>query len=212
MLNKRKKIQIKSQQRVQEYGEVYTKESEVNSMIDLVKSEANKIEAKFLEPSCGDGNFLIKILERKIKVVKRKYKKIKSDYEKYSIIAVASIYGIDIQEDNVLECNQRLYKFLYKEYIKIYKDDIDEEYLKAVKYILSNNIICGDSLTGLKNGSRAEPIMFAEWSFIGDDIKRKDFALCDMIAYEDISNKKNDILKPRKEYLKINYKEIYKLE
>ena len=49
--------QIKSRERVAEYGEVFTSEREVNAMLDLVKSETDRIESRFLEPACGNGNF-----------------------------------------------------------------------------------------------------------------------------------------------------------
>ena len=56
---------IKSKQRILEHGEVFTSEREVNSMLDLVKQETKRIESRFLEPACGDGNFLSEILNRK---------------------------------------------------------------------------------------------------------------------------------------------------
>ena len=67
------KEQIKSKERVAEHGEVFTNEREVNAMLDLVKDETERIESRFLEPACGDGNFLIEILRRKLAVVKRQY-------------------------------------------------------------------------------------------------------------------------------------------
>ena len=66
-------IQVKSKQRVAEHGEVFTAEREVNAMLDLVKNETLRIESRFLEPACGDGNFLAEILRRKLAVVKKKY-------------------------------------------------------------------------------------------------------------------------------------------
>lgn len=206
---KKKEIQVKSKERVADFGEVYTQEKEVNAMLDLVKSECNKIESTFLEPACGNGNFLIKILERKMKVVKRKYKAIQSEYEKFLFIAVSSIYGIDIQEDNIQESIERLYKYIEKEYKKLFKISFDEDFLKSIKYVLENNLVIGDGLSCLKNDG--QPILFAEWAFIGNDVKRKDYAMADMVAYSDIENKKCQILKSRKEYQKINFKEVYKL-
>lgn len=94
------KEQIKSKERVTEHGEVFTNEREVNAMLDLVKDETERIESRFLGPACGDGNFLIEILRRKLAVVKRQYGRSRSDYEKYSILALSSIYGVDILEDN----------------------------------------------------------------------------------------------------------------
>lgn len=208
-MEKKKQNQIKSKKRVYDFGEVYTNEKEVNAMLDLVKIESCKIESNFLEPACGNGNFVIKILERKIATVKKKYKKVQSEYEKYLFISVASIYGIDIQSDNIKECIDRLYSYVEKEYKKLFKEKVDEKFLKSIKYVLSTNLICGDGLTGLMiNGC---PILFAEWCFIGYDVKRRDFAMCDMLAYSDFEYKNTNILKPQKEFSKINYKEVYML-
>ena len=67
--------QTKSKQRVAEHGEVFTAEREVNAMLDLVKSEAERIDSRFLEPACGEGAFLTEILRRKLVVVKSRYGK-----------------------------------------------------------------------------------------------------------------------------------------
>lgn len=201
--------QIKSKKRVYDFGEVYTNEKEVNAMLDLVKIESNRIDSNFLEPACGNGNFLIKILERKMKTVKKKYKKVQFDYERYLFIAVSSIYGIDIQSDNIRECIDRLYFYIEKEYKKLYKEEIDEGFLKSIKYVLSTNLICGDTLTGIM--SNGEPILFAEWSLIGNDVKRKDFVMCEMVAYSELEDKNTTILKAQREFPKINYKEVYML-
>lgn len=201
--------QIKSKKRVYDFGEVYTNEKEVDAMLDLVKMESNRIDSNFLEPACGNGNFLIKILERKMKTVKKKYRKVQFDYERYLFIAVSSIYGIDIQSDNIRECIDRLYFYVEKEYKKLYKEEIDEKFLKSIKYVLSTNLICGDTLTGIM--SNGEPILFAEWSLIGNDVKRKDFVMCEMVAYSELEDKNTTILEAQREFPKINYKEVYML-
>lgn len=64
--------QVKSKKRVADHGEVFTNEREVNAMLDLVKQEAERIDSRFLEPACGDGNFLVEILRRKLEVVSRR--------------------------------------------------------------------------------------------------------------------------------------------
>lgn len=86
--------QVKSKERVADHGEVFTAEREVNAMLDLVKHETENIESTFLEPACGDGNFLAEILRRKLAVVKKKYKKNPDEYEFWSVIALSSIYGV----------------------------------------------------------------------------------------------------------------------
>ena len=96
--------QIKSRQRVTEHGEVFTAEREVKAMCDLVKQETERIDSRFLEPACGTGNFLAEILARKLSVVKSEYGRSPLEYEKYSLLAVSSLYGVDIMADNVETC------------------------------------------------------------------------------------------------------------
>ena len=91
-----KKQQIKSKERIRNHGEVFTAEREVKAMCDLVKDETNRIDSRFLEPACGDGNFLAEILTRKLAIVRKKYAKSHLDYEKNAVLAASSIYVVDI--------------------------------------------------------------------------------------------------------------------
>ena len=155
--------QVKSKERVVNHGEVFTAQREVQAMCDLVKDETERIDSKFLEPACGEGNFLVEILERKLTVVKNRYKKSSFDYERYSVLAITSLYGIDILEDNVKECRKRLFEIWNKEYIKIVKDQASEDCREAVRFILAKNIICGDALTMKQNDGN--PINFFRMEF-----------------------------------------------
>ena len=92
--------QIKSRQRVTERGEVFTAEREVNAMLDLVKQETERRDSRFLEPACGNGNFLVEILRRKLEVIRRQYQKQLGELELQTTIALSSIYGVDIMKDN----------------------------------------------------------------------------------------------------------------
>lgn len=176
--------QTKSKQRVADHGEVFTAEREVNAMLDLVKQETERIDSRFLEPACGNGNFLAEILRRKLTVVKSRYGKNAPDYERYAVIAVTSIYGVDILPDNAQECRERLYKLWTSEYTKICKAEANDETRAAVRFIFEKNILCGDALT-LKQAD-GTPIIFAEWSAVnGSLIKRRDFELSHMLQAEE---------------------------
>ena len=178
--------QIKSKARVRDHGEVFTPDFIVNDMLDLVKQETERIESRFLEPACGNGNFLAEVLRRKLEIVKNRYKKSQFEYEQYSGIAISSIYGIDILEDNVKECQERLYKIFEVEYMKLFKKDCNEKVLQSIKYILEKNIIWGDTLT-LKTVDEKSPIIFAEWSAInGTMIKRRDYTLANLLENQPI--------------------------
>ena len=93
--------QVKSRQRVVDHGEVFTAEREVNAMLDLVKAETERIESRFLEPACGNGNFIAEVLRRKLVVVSSRYRRSPAEYQRYAFVALSSVYGVDILEDNV---------------------------------------------------------------------------------------------------------------
>jgi SAM-dependent methyltransferase len=170
-------LQLKSKARVADHGEVFTAPREVNAMLDLVKHETQRIESRFLEPACGTGNFLVEILRRKLEVVKKHYKKSQLDYERYAVIAISSIYGIDLLEDNVQECRKRLYDLVDEQYTKLFKSDAKEACRESISYILEHNIIHGDALTFKRVGKNGEPIIFSEWSPVNSVmIKRKDYS------------------------------------
>lgn len=167
--------QVKSKKRVADHGEVFTNEREVNAMLDLVKQETERIESTFLEPACGDGNFLAEVLKRKLNVVTDRYKKSQFEWERYSVIAISSIYGVDILEDNAQECRERLFNIFNEYYKKLFKKGCKEECRKSVKYLLQRNILWGDALD-FTNPVTKQPIIFSEWKPInGTLIKRKDF-------------------------------------
>lgn len=179
------KKQVKSKQRVAEHGEVFTANREVNAMLDLVKQETQRVDSRFLEPACGDGNFLAEILRRKLEAAKREAtpRKRKTplpyDFERKAVLAVSSIYGIDILLDNCEACRERLFKIWDSEYTAVCRKEISEDTRASVEYILSRNIICGNALSLMcvdGNGSDTEePIVFSEWAFaVGDLIKRTD--------------------------------------
>ncbi|NMB92946.1 MAG: restriction endonuclease subunit M, partial [Flexilinea flocculi] len=174
--------QVKTKQRVTDHGEVFTAEREVNAMLDLVKQETERIDSRFLEPACGDGNFLAEILRRKLAVVKKKYRKSPMDYEKNAVLAATSIYGIDILQDNVDACRERMFEIWDKEYRSVLKKEVNEDCREAVRFIFSRNIICGNALSLKKvdaNGNDInEPIVFSEWAFVtGANLQRKDYTL-----------------------------------
>ena len=184
------KKQTKSRQRVRDHGEVFTNEREVKAMCDLVKDETERIDSRFLEPACGDGNFLAEILTRKLEIVKRKYKKSSLDYEKNAVLAASSIYGVDILIDNVIACRERMFKIWDKEYKSVCKKDCNDMTRGAVRFILKKNIVCGNALT-LKcvdeNGNDTdEPIVFSEWAFItGFQMQRSDYTFAELLARSD---------------------------
>lgn len=177
--------QVVSKKRVADHGEVYTSKREVNAMLDLVKQETERIDSRFLEPACGTGNFLAEILERKLCVVETRYGKSQLEYERNAVLAVSSIYGIDILEDNVVECRKRLFNIFDQKYTSLFKKVAKEECRNAVQYILERNIIQGDALTLKTVGDNPQPIVFSEWSLVnGSMLKRRDFTFHGLLNHE----------------------------
>ena len=172
--------QVRSRRRVVDHGEVFTAEREVNAMLDLVGAETERIESRFLEPACGNGNFIAEVLRRKLAVVAARYRRSPDEYQRYAFLAVSSIYGVDILADNVGECRERLFRIVEKDARSNIKGSIEPAFLDAVRYVLEKNILCGDALT-LRDAS-GEPITFAEWSMLGGDlVKRRDFLLSELL-------------------------------
>lgn len=175
--------QVKSKQRVADHGEVFTAEREVKAMCDLVADECLRIDSRFLEPACGDGNFLVEILSRKLAVVKSKYKKSAYDYERNAILALTSIYGVDLLADNAASCRNRLFDLWNEEYTLNCKKDSSDEVRNTARVILKCNIVCGNALSLMcvdtNQNDTDVPIIFAEWTFPFNDyrIKRRDFRL-----------------------------------
>jgi hypothetical protein len=175
-----------SKQRVAEHGEVFTNQREVNAMLDLVKQETERIDSRFLEPACGTGNFLTEILERKLQVVEKKYRKSQLEFERNLVLAISSIYGIDIQEDNIIECRKRLFDIAEKSYTALFKKKAKDEVRKVIQFILEKNIIWGDALDLKTVGATPHQIIFSEWSFPfnNSQIKRRDFVFAELLPNE----------------------------
>src|SRR5665647_744557 len=133
---------VKSKQRVADHGEVFTPAWMVEAMLDLVKGETERIDSRFLEPACGSGNFLVRILQRKLAAVELKFGK--SDFEKrhYALLALMCAYGIELLADNIAECRANMLD-IFADYLDLDKSD---DLYQAAFYVLSQNLIHGDAL------------------------------------------------------------------
>ena len=177
-LSKSPKGQVKSRERVQKHGEVFTAPREVNAMLDLVRNETERLDSRFLEPACGDGNFLVEILRRKLAVASSNYQKHQSQlqYEKDAILAISSIYGIDILPDNAQECRVRLLEIFKEHYQSLFQDSWKPECIASAEFLLSKNIILGDALTYRRIDNPGEWIIISEWSMLPSGMmNRRDY-------------------------------------
>jgi hypothetical protein len=102
---------VKSADRVRDLAEVFTPAETVKAMLDLLPTEMWAIHPSptFLEPACGDGNFLVAILQRKLDQVAElhRLKGLPAGGSDDAVLfhaleALASIYAVDISAENVV--------------------------------------------------------------------------------------------------------------
>ena len=167
---------IKSKKRVVDHGEVFTPQWLVDAMLDLVKGESERIDSRFLEPACGSGNFLVRVLQRKLATVELKYGKSAFERRHYALLALMCCYGIELLADNVAECRANMLE-VFTGYLKL--DETDDLH-DAAAYVLSQNIVHGDALKMRTHAGKH--IVFAEWGYLGrGKFQRRDFRL-DMLT------------------------------
>jgi hypothetical protein len=161
---------IKSKKRVADHGEVFTPPWLVEAMLNLIKDEAERIDSRFLEPACGSGNFLIRVLQRKLAAVEIKFGKSEFEKRHYALLALMCTYGIELLEDNIAECRANMLEILAS-YLSIVESD---DLYRAASYVLAQNLVHGDALTMRMN--EGQPITFAEWGYLGKGkFQRRDF-------------------------------------
>ena len=178
---------VNKRQRVIDHGEVFTPPGLVNDMLDLVAHECERIDSRFLEPACGDGNFLAEVLRRKLLTVDKRNALNREKWERDAILAVCSLYGIDLLADNIAACRERLLKVVSNAHAARFKAPLPDDAARASAYILSKNIVQGDALTLRTSGDR--PIVFPEWSPVnGSMLKRRDFAYDHLLDHAHIAN------------------------
>lgn len=203
---------IKSRKRVTDHAEVFTPAWLVEAMLDLVKDESERIDSRFLEPACGSGNFMVKILQRKLAAVERKFGQ--SDFEKqhYALLALMCIYGIELLADNIAECRANMLE-IFAGYLNLQESD---DLFRAAMYVLSQNLVHGDALT--MRASIGAPIVFAEWGYLGRGrFQRRDFRLDVLIGAPPPSTQtslfaKHDIFTPIKTYPPMTVRELAALQ
>lgn len=202
--------QIKSKERVSAHGEVFTNPREVNAMLDLVKPETERLDSRFLEPACGDGNFLIEILRRKLAVCETRVKAkqyTQLQYEHDAIWAISSIYGIELLADNAAACRERLLNYFTEQYRALYKSKCKDCCVEAARYIFSKNIIHGDALTYKRVDRPDEWIHISEWGFIADGkVIRRDYEFSYLVGEYESDGLFSDL--PAQTFAPVNFLKI----
>jgi hypothetical protein len=202
---------VKSKQRVADHGEVFTPAWLVEAMLDLVKEETERIDSRFLEPACGNGNFLVPVLHKKLAAVELKFSNSEFEKQHYALLAVMCTYGIELLADNIEECRANMMGVL-AEYLGLHQTD---DLYRAAAYVLSQNLIHGDAL---KMRTRdKQPITFAEWGYLGKGrYQRRDFRLDTLTLSSSFSAEdslfsqlgKHEIFSPIKTYSPMTVREL----
>jgi len=205
----------------------------VQAMLDLVKDETERIDSRFLEPASGSGNFLVKILQRKLAAVETKFGKSEFEKQHYALLALMCIYGIELLPDNIAECRANLLE-IFAEYLNLRESD---DLYRAASHVLSVNLVHGDALkmrtrtegcelcnTSEKRANvksmpkhTCQPIVFAEWGYLGKGrFQRRDFrfdALTQSSAFSEAGSLfanlgKHEIFTPTKTYPPMTVREL----
>lgn len=209
---------VKSKARVADHGEVFTPPWLVDAMLDLVKDESQRIDSRFLEPACGSGNFLVPVLQRKLATVHARYSQSEFERRHQALLALMSIYGIELLDDNVAECRGNL--------LAVFADSLDtragdDPVYVAAAAVLAVNIVHGDARTMLTRQAKPAPITFAEWSYLGrGKYHRRDFrfdTLTKMSSFNEEDSLfadlgKHEIFTPTNEYGTLSVADIARLD
>jgi hypothetical protein len=196
---------VKSKQRARDHGEVFTPAFLVEEMLDLVKDEAERIDSRFLEPACGSGNFLVPVLLRKLATVKARYGRSRFENRHYALLALMSIYGIELLKDNTEECRSRLLE-TFAGYLKVSESD---SFYEAARFVLSVNIVHGDALAMTTSGG--DPIVFSEWAYLGlGRYQRREFLYVNLTQRNSVGSamSDHDLLAPLKQHPPLKVKDM----
>ena len=184
---------VRSKERIADHGEVFTPDWLVDDMLDLIEDEVTRIDSRVLEPSCGSGNFLVPILQRKLSTAKAEYEASNGERANRSLYALMSIYGIELLEDNITECRDNL--------ADVFVNELDlkksEDMLLAASHVLRSNLVHGNALEMLTH--RGNPIVFPEWSYDGNGtFTRRDFLFEDLVKTRELLDGESLFSQPRR--------------
>lgn len=202
---------VKSKQRVADHGEVFTPPWMVKAMLDLVKGETERIDSRLLEPACGNGNFLVPTLQRKLAAVELKYGQAEFERRHYALLALMCLYGIELLGDNIRECRANLLE-VFADALNIEPSD---EIYRAASYVLSVNLIHGDAMKMCTWDTL--PITFAEWGYLWKgQFQRRDFSLQSLTLSSTFRTEdslfaqlgKHEIFTPTKSYPPLTIREL----
>ena len=195
---------IKSRKRVADHGEVFTPPFIVQDMLALVADKVRNIQSRFLEPACGDGNFLVAILDARLTQIDRKFRSNQPQWEINAFFAVSSLYGIELLADNVFHCRRhllRIFRIHYEDRRRNFwtadKDHHNNQFFAAVRFVISCNIVQGNALTMCRTVGAGDElpqaIIFSEWNtFQNNQIIRKEWVYQNLVENTSTSSRHSE--------------------
>lgn len=217
---------IKSADRVKDIGEVFTPKKTVDFMLDQpeIKEKVNSLTATFLEPSAGEGAFLVELLKRKLKAAVNQSNNT-NEMQNNFLLALSSIYGIELMEDNVEMLVINMVNTFRDIYFNTFNhEDQNNKILKSANVIISANMAQGDALT--RKTATGDPIIFSEWKPLGKTkVQRTEYTFDSIVEggdstgtvksqYEQLDLFADPNAEPEepetKQYLPVKWEDVYK--
>ncbi len=200
---------VRSRQRVADHGEVFTPAWLVEDMLNLVGEECERGDARFLEPACGSGNFLVPVLRRKLATVHMEYANSEFEKKQHALLSLMCVYGIELLADNAAECRTKLLDTLFG-YLG---NSVGDEWFRAAQVVVEANIVQGDALA--MTTPAGKPLTFAEWGYLGKGkFQRRDFQYEALTGRSSIAGtlfellEEEDLFKPTKTYAPMTVSEL----
>ena len=161
---------VRTRQRVVDHGEVFTPSWLVEKMLDLLGGEADRIDARVLEPACGSGNFLVPVLRRKLATVQLRFAASEFERRHHALLALMSTYGIELLQDNAEECRTNL----LVELVDFLGPGASDDWQSAAQAVVNLNVVQGNAID--MTTASGGPITFPEWGYLGKGrFQRRDF-------------------------------------
>lgn len=190
MTGKKNPVLMKSKHRVQKHGEVFTPQWVVDKMVAIpgIKEKTEDVLATFLEPSAGEGAFLLAIEDIKLRFVTENYSR--DAWNTYALWALSSIYGIEFLEDNLAAARQNMLALFLDYYDAVQGSPLSKrsDLYKSARAIIWANVVQGDTLTHKNNSG--EEIVFSRWNSVEGSprqVRRVAFSYSSLFGDDDIS-------------------------
>jgi hypothetical protein len=179
---------IKSKDRVQHHGEVFTPKWMVQKMLSepAIQEKLRDVHATFLEPSAGEGAFLKEILHQKLNYIDKISNK--TNWRSDALWALMSIYGIELLTDNLVKAHTAMLEVFLNHYQAVMQQplSIKTDLYKSVKCVIKTNIVQGNTLEYVNN--HGQLIELSQWLSINGKVQRKTFSYKSLFNNSDIND------------------------